>query len=121
MKTDLGPSQLRKTGISVIGDVRWGTHFCCFYETKQDLLDTLVLFFKAGLENNEFCLWVVSPPLTVEEAKRALGQAVSDLDGQFAERGLEIRDYNEWYLHNGQFDPQRALQGWREKLTESFP
>jgi signal transduction histidine kinase len=119
MKTDLGPSQLRKTGISVIGDVRWGTHFCCFYETKQDLLDTLVLFFKAGLENSEFCLWVVSPPLTVEEAKRALGQAVSDLDGQFAERGLEIRDYSEWYLHNGQFDPQRVLQGWREKLTQA--
>lgn len=28
--------------IRVIGDVPWGTHFCCFYETKQDLLDTLV-------------------------------------------------------------------------------
>ncbi len=24
-------SKLRETGISVIGDVRWGTHFCYFY------------------------------------------------------------------------------------------
>ncbi len=31
--------ELRKTGIEVIGDVPWGTHFCQFYETAQDLLD----------------------------------------------------------------------------------
>jgi hypothetical protein len=30
-----------KTGIDVIGDiVAWGTHFCLFYETKEDLFDT---------------------------------------------------------------------------------
>jgi PAS domain S-box-containing protein len=120
MKTDPEPSQLRKTGISVIGDARWGTHFCCFYETKQDLLDTLVPFFKAGLENNEFCLWLVTPPLTVEEAKHALGQAVSDLDRRLASQGLEIQDYNEWYLDNGHFDPQRVLQGWREKVDQAL-
>ena len=112
--------ELRKTGISVIGDVRWGTHFCYFYETKQDLLDTLVLYFKAGLENKEFCLWVVSQPLTVEEAKRALGQAVSDLDRHLAEGSLEIHGYDEWYLHNGRCDPQRILQGWREKLNQAL-
>ena len=57
-------------------------HFCHFYETKQDLLDTLVPYFKAGLETNEFCLWVVSDTdlITVAEAKAALAQAVPDLD-----------------------------------------
>jgi hypothetical protein len=34
-------SELRKTGISVVGDVNLGTHFCHFNETKQDLRDTL--------------------------------------------------------------------------------
>ncbi len=52
--------ELRKTGISVVGDVPWGTHFCTFYETRQDLLEILVPFFKTGLENEEFCLWVIS-------------------------------------------------------------
>ena len=47
---------LRKTGISVIGDVPWSSHFCSFYETKVDLLDILVPYFKAGLEDNEFCV-----------------------------------------------------------------
>src|ERR1700686_3563240 len=113
-------NELRKTGISVVGDVRWGTHFCCFYETKQDLLDTLVLYFKAGLESKEFCLWVISPPLTVKEAKRALRQAVPDLDRRLAEGDLEIHGHDEWYLCNGQCDPQRILQSWREKLNQAL-
>ena len=35
-------AELRKTGIDFIGDVPWGTHFCHFYETKDDLLDILM-------------------------------------------------------------------------------
>src|SRR5882672_10515160 len=120
MPTESIASPLRPTGISVIGDVRWGTHFCYFYETKQDLLDTLVPYFKTGLENNDFCLWVVSQPLTVEEARCALGQVVPDLDRHLVEGGLEIHRHDEWYLHNGQSDPQRVLQAWREKLNQAL-
>src|SRR6476619_380331 len=43
-------TEMRKTGIDVVGDMPWGTHFCLFYETKDDILDTLVSFCKAGLE-----------------------------------------------------------------------
>lgn len=50
----------RKTEIDVVGDAPWGTHFCLFYQTKEDLIDILVPYFKAGLENNEFCMWVTS-------------------------------------------------------------
>jgi hypothetical protein len=58
--------------MDIIGDVPWGTHFCQFYETKEDLIDMLVPYFKAGLENNEFCMWIISEPLGVEDAKEAL-------------------------------------------------
>jgi hypothetical protein len=51
---------LRRTGIGVVGDVPWGTHFFMFHETKEDLLDILAPFFKAGLENNELCVCVIS-------------------------------------------------------------
>ena len=112
--------ELRETGVKAVGAMPWGSHFCVFYETKQDLLDTLAQYFKAGLENNELCLWVVSPPLTVEEAKRALGQAVSDLDRHLAEGQLEIHAHDEWYLHNGRCDPQRILQSWCEKLNQAL-
>ena len=46
----------------------WGTHFCIFHETKEDMIDTFVPYFKAGLENKEFCLWVVPDSLKKEEA-----------------------------------------------------
>ncbi|MHC4363643.1 MAG: MEDS domain-containing protein, partial [Planctomycetota bacterium] len=44
---------VRNSGIKVIGDVPWGTHLCQFYKTKEDLIDILVPYFKAGLQNNE--------------------------------------------------------------------
>ena len=72
--------KIRKTGIAVIGDVPWGTHFCQFYETANDLIDVLVPYFKAGLENNEFCMWVTSEPLSREEAENAMRKAVPDFD-----------------------------------------
>ena len=49
-------TELRKTGISVMGDMPRGTYLCHFHETKQDLIDMSVPYFKAGLEDNEFCL-----------------------------------------------------------------
>lgn len=119
-KAEARASELRETGISVIDDVPWGTHFCCFYETKQDLLDTLVAYFKAGLEQNEFCLWVVSQALTLEEARRALGRAVPDLDRRLAKGALEIHSHEEWYLRDGQCDSERVLQSWREKINQAL-
>jgi PAS domain S-box-containing protein len=113
-------SELRKTGISILGDVRWGTHFCYFYETKEDLLETQVLYFKAGLESQEFCVWVISPVLSVEEVKDALGQAVPDLHRHLAEGNLEIHSHQEWYLDEGRYNPPRVLQSWRDKLNQAL-
>jgi hypothetical protein len=50
-------TEMRKTGIDVIGDVvAWGAHFCLFYETREDLLDLLISYCKMGLERGEYCL-----------------------------------------------------------------
>jgi PAS domain S-box-containing protein len=113
-------TELRKTGISVVGDLLWGAHVCHFYETKQDMLDTLIPYFKAGLENNEFCLWVISEPLTAEEARQALGQAVPELDRYLAERRIEILPHHEWYLKEGAFDLHTVIAGCEAKLAEAL-
>jgi PAS domain S-box-containing protein len=73
-------SERRKSGIPIVGDLAWGTHFCLFYETRADLLDILVPYFRAGLLANELCIWVVAPPLSAQAARRALRKAVPDFN-----------------------------------------
>jgi len=112
--------EVRKTGIDAIGDTLWGTHFCQFYETKEDLIDVLVPYFKAGLENNEFCMWVTSEPLSEEEAKEAMRRAVADFDRYLKRGQIEIVPHIEWYLKDGVFNLQRVLNAWIDKLNQAL-
>src|SRR5882724_3862808 len=112
-------NEMRKTGVEVVGDMPWGTHFCLFYETKADLLETTVSYCKAGLESQEFCLWVVAEPLGVEDATRALKQAVPNFDQYFADRSIEIVGARDWYLQDGTFDLNQVIGGWNEKLARA--
>jgi hypothetical protein len=82
---------MRKTGIDVVGDiVAWGAYFFLFYETREDLLEGLIEFFKSGLGRADHCLWVVAEPLTIEGAKAALKAAVPDLHRHLADSRMEI-------------------------------
>ncbi|MEM3562475.1 MAG: MEDS domain-containing protein [Candidatus Jordarchaeaceae archaeon] len=106
---------LRNSGIEVLGGIPWGTHICQFYESKEDLIDILVPYFAAGLRNNEFCLWVVSPLLGVEEAWAELKKAVPELE-HYREKGqIEILPHTDLYLVGGEFDADRVLNGCVEK------
>jgi len=110
----------RRSGIEVIHDVGWGTHFCLFYKTRQDLLQILVPYFKAGLEQNEYCMWVTSEPLTSEDARKALAAEVRDLDEHVRRGQLEILDYTEWYTRSGKFEAEKVLQGWVSREAEAL-
>ena len=55
----------------MVGDVPWGTHFFLFYETKEDLLDALVPYFKGGWEGRILCVGGFKP-LTEAEVKSAI-------------------------------------------------
>ncbi len=110
----------RKTGIDIIGDAPWGTHLCLFYETKQDLIDILVPYFKAGLENNEFCMWITSEPLGENEAKKALAAAVPDSDRFLRAGQIEFIPHDKWYLKDGAFDLEGVLSSWITKLNQAL-
>ncbi len=111
-------SEPRRASVDVVGDVAaWGAHFCLFYETKQDLLDTLISYCKSGLERDEYCLWIVAEPLTIDEARAALKNAVPDLDRYFASSRLEIVPARDWFLPGGVFDGKRLTASWYEKLA----
>lgn len=112
-------TETRKTGIEVVGDMPWGTHFCLFYETKEDLLEILTSYCKAGLESGEFCLWIVAEPLTVEEATGALKDTVPGFGRYLADSSIEIVSARDWYLSGGTFDLKRVTAGWLEKLARA--
>jgi len=110
----------RRTGIDVIGDAPWGTHFCQFYEGRQDLIDILVPYLRQGLVDNEFCMWITSEPLQVEEATAALRAAEPNLDDYLDRGQIEILDYTEWYKRAGKFNAEQVLQGWVDKLDSAL-
>src|SRR4030081_2003463 len=95
-------------------DMRWGRHIAHFGETKDDLLYILVPYFKAGLENNEFCLCAASEP--AEEIRSALRREVRNLDRYEAEGQLEFLSGREWFFKDGIFDQTKVINSWTERL-----
>lgn len=111
---------LRRSGIDIIGDVPWGMHFCNFYQTKQDLITMLLPFFTAGLENNEFCLWVVSDPLDEQEVREAAASVIPNSDHYLANGQLEIVPYTDWYCCDGKMHLQNILNNWIMKMDHAI-
>jgi len=111
-------SRLRDTGLEAVGEVAWGTHFCVFYETKKDLLDIVVPFFKAGLQANEFCLWIVarSELRTFKEAKAVLNAAFHGSDGLLENGNVEIVPFDKWFMTGRAVDFHRAITRFRQKV-----
>ncbi len=101
------PNSLRRSGIDAVGDIPWGTHFCHFYANKTDLLDVLVPYFKAGLEQHEFCVWEVFDPLERHEAKTALALALPGAGARLAAGDIEIL-------------PRQPARHWEEKLEKAL-
>ncbi|MEX0686803.1 MAG: MEDS domain-containing protein [Balneolales bacterium] len=102
-------------------NLKWGTHICNFYKTQADLVEILVPYFKAGLENNEFCIWITSKPLGKKEAFKALRNEVPDLDGYLENNQLEILDASEFYMTDHKFKPlQEVLDYWENKEKKAL-
>jgi PAS domain S-box-containing protein len=113
-------TQLRASGIQLLGQIPWGTHFCQFYQGQDDLIDVLVPYFEAGLRNNEYCMWVTADPLNMVDARKAMEAAVPDFVKYEQKGQIEILSYDMWYTKDGVFDHQRVLDGWITKLESAL-
>lgn len=111
---------LRQSGIEAVGAIGWGTHFCQFYDGQDELLETLVPYFAAGLEGGEACLWITTEPLTVDRARAALRAAVPDLDDRAGLGGLEIVSHGDWYLQDGTFGRERVGEAWLGRVDQAL-
>ena len=74
-------------------------------------------YFKAGLENNEFCMWITSEPLLRRRSQpppwRAMSMTWINTCARARSRSWITAS---WYTLGGSFDSGRVLQGWVEKL-----
>ncbi len=91
----------RKSGIPLIGDIPWGSHFCQLYETEKDLLDIVAPYVRAGLENNELCVWITSKPVDSENAVAAMEKATAHFRNYVKKGQVEIIPYSRWCAMDG--------------------
>lgn len=112
MSVALKPTELRDTGIDVLGRMPWSTHVSVFYETPADALDVVVPFLKAGLEAGERCVWIPPDPAGREHGERALRRALSDYDGHVARRDILIVSAQEFYPPEEPFDVDVLVNRW---------
>jgi signal transduction histidine kinase len=117
---EMQPKPLRRTGLDVLGDRPWGSHFCMFFESKVDLLEILVPYFRTGLANNEFCFWVLADPLTEDDARDALNRAIPPENRHLIGRHMEFIPGEECYLSDGVFDLDRVASEWGGRLNRAL-
>lgn len=122
MATQINESETRKTGLRIVGDLPWGSHFCVFYETKKDLLDILIPYFETGINNNEFCIWVVSGSelLTVSEARTALHNCLAGFDRLSKQGRIEIVSHDDWFRTDGVVDFSKVLPRFQRRLDRAL-
>lgn len=100
-----------KTDIaSVFRNVPYGTHFCVFNDTEEDLAKVLIPFIKDGLERNDAFIYVASK--TRPTSGDALGKGFPDLDRFFRAGQIKvIVDGEEYYTRNIR-NPDQVLAEW---------
>lgn len=104
----------------MVGELPWGSHFCQFYTTRQDMMDIVVPYFRAGLEGNDLCIWVTSDFLTTKDALAALSHGVPRFPDYLGRKQMEVFPHTDWYLKGGAFDLQRTLDMWMAKHDEAL-
>jgi PAS domain S-box-containing protein len=114
-------SQLRNTGVGLVGSLPWGSHFCYYYDRPADLFRVNVSFLATGLANHELCtlLHPGSDYRGIDQFLQALGRTVPDLETRMAHGELEVIAHEELFLRGSSIDLDRALRRVTERADEA--
>ncbi len=119
MQAEEALSVERNTGIPLLPRVHWGTNICMFYRSKVDLLEATVAYFKAGLDQNELCIWAISDPLTELDAKTALFRGIPEFSRHEQAANLSVMTGEPWQIGKDEFNLQRITGGWSARLLRA--
>jgi DNA-binding CsgD family transcriptional regulator len=107
---------LRNSGLPLIDDVPWGAHLGVFYESNADLIDAAACFFEAGLQANEFCVWLLSDAVTREQACERLTASVEDAERHISQGRMQLLTTADI----GPFDLESRAELWMGKLDQAL-
>jgi hypothetical protein len=107
----VGTSHARRIG--------FGDHACQFFHNAEDLSQTLIPYFRMGLDRNEACVWVTAQPYPAERALSELRQAVPDTDRLLARKQLQIYSYDEWYLKYAKLGMDELVRVWLARKDDA--
>jgi PAS domain S-box-containing protein len=108
------------SGLQIVPHIQWGSHLAHFFGSGDELRDVLVPYFKAGLENNERCLWVTGQAFNAEQARSALRAAVPDLDKRERDKQIEIANGGDWYAADIKLRPDDLVSGLVQREQDAL-
>jgi signal transduction histidine kinase len=108
------------SGLATLPPLAWGSHLGQLYNSAGDLRDTLVPYFRAGLDNNERCLWVTDAPFDVNDARDALRAAIPDFDRRERLGQIEIQNTQAFYDARQPLDPTALVAGLLQREGEAL-
>jgi PAS domain S-box-containing protein len=108
------------SGLKTVPHLQWGSHLAHFFGSGDELRDVLVPYFKAGLENNERCLWVTGQAFNAEQARSALRAAVPDFDKRERDKQIEIANGDEWYAAGQKLRPHDLMTGLLQREQDAL-
>jgi len=108
-------SHVTPCGLPGIGQVPVGMHSCHFYSDRQSLIDALVPYTLAGLQANERCVIIASPPLPARELVRELRQAWDGADDALQSGALRVLDFDRWYMDAAGLKSEDLVQLWLQE------
>jgi hypothetical protein len=79
------------------------------YQDQRQLVEVVARYIRAGLEDGEYCVWILGAPVSHMEALEALERLLVTTDLYLEQGQLELVSYTDWYLPGGRFDPQRVI------------
>jgi PAS domain S-box-containing protein len=121
--SSLGQLQMQPrspSGLQNVPHLQWGSHLAHFFGSDNELCDVLVPYFKAGLDNNERCLWVTGEAFNAEQARSVLRAAVPDLDKRERDKQIEIANGAEWYAAGQKLRPHDLVRGLVQREQDAL-
>jgi hypothetical protein len=95
--------------------LRWGECLRQACSGPQELLETVLAYFRQGLAGHERCIWLLGAALTSRMARQAIAR-IDDLRDPGDQ--LEIADYADW-APDGEYAAEDLFDNWAREETRA--